>query len=88
MIFDPISRSIYVYGGWDGSKDLSDLWRYSLEEGSWRCMCRDSSAVVSQCGCAIAGFHLATKIWGGSTINELVYLARQVTWDIFLGEFL
>ena len=47
MIFDLISRSIYVHGGWDGSKDLSDLWSYSLEEGSWRCLCKDSSAVVS-----------------------------------------
>ena len=37
---------------------------------------------------AMPGFHLGTKIWGGSMINEWTYLARQVPWDIFLGEFL
>ena len=36
----------------------------------------------------LSGFHLAMKIWGGSAINEWAYLARQVPWDIFLGEFL
>ena len=34
------------------------------------------------------GFHLAIKIWGGSVINEWAYLARQVPWNTFLGEFL
>ena len=24
------------------------------------------------------------KIWGGSTINDLAYSARQVPWDVFL----
>ena len=47
MTFDPISRSIYVHGGWDGSKDLSDLWTYSVVESTWQCLCKDSSAVVS-----------------------------------------
>ena len=32
--------------------------------------------------------HLATKIWGGSVINEWAYLERQVPWNTFLGEFL
>ena len=35
-----------------------------------------------------AQFHLATKIWGGSAINEWAYSACQVPWDVFLGEFL
>ena len=34
------------------------------------------------------GFHLAIKIWGGSIINEWVYLAHQVPCDVFVGEFL
>jgi hypothetical protein len=29
------------------------------------------------------GFHLATKIRGGSAINEWAYVARQVPWDVF-----
>ena len=32
----------------------------------------------------LSGFHLATKIWGGSMINEWAYSARKVPWDVFL----
>ena len=28
------------------------------------------------------GFHLATKIWGGSEINEWAYSARQLPGDV------
>ena len=35
-----------------------------------------------------AGFHLATKIWDGSTINEWAYLAYQVPCGACFGEFL
>ena len=35
---------------------------------------------------SISGFHLATKIWGGSATNEWAYLVRQVPWNVFLGE--
>ena len=34
------------------------------------------------------GFHLATKIWDGSVINEWVYLENQVPWDMCVEEFL
>ena len=33
-----------------------------------------------------SGFHLATKIWGGSVINEWAYLVCQVTWNVSLGD--
>jgi hypothetical protein len=33
--------------------------------------------------CINSGFHLATKIWGGSAINEWAYAARQVPLDVF-----
>lgn len=47
MAFDPTSQCIYIHGGWDGSKELSDLWSYSVMEGTWKCLCKDSSEVVS-----------------------------------------
>ena len=31
----------------------------------------------------LPGFHPATKIWGGSAINEWAYSAYQVPWDVF-----
>jgi len=30
MCIDPVRRCIYLYGGWDGSNDLADLWAYDL----------------------------------------------------------
>ena len=36
----------------------------------------------------LIGFHLATKIWDGSEINEWAYSAHQVPWDVFLGELI
>jgi hypothetical protein len=31
----------------------------------------------------LPGFLLATKIWGGSAINEWAYVACQIPWDVF-----
>ena len=31
----------------------------------------------------MSGFHLATKVWDTSAINEWVYLACQVPWTYF-----
>ena len=36
----------------------------------------------------MSGFHLVTKNWGGSTVKEWAYLARQVPWDVLLGVIL
>lgn len=30
MVIDPYSENIYLFGGWDGSRDLSDLWVYNV----------------------------------------------------------
>ena len=40
--------------------------------------CKVGNGHHSSRKCAWPGFHLATKIWGGSAINEWAYLARQV----------
>ncbi|GAA5847415.1 hypothetical protein JCM9279_000471 [Rhodotorula babjevae] len=34
-----VGRRVLLYGGWDGEKDLGDLWEWSLDgHGGWRCL--------------------------------------------------
>lgn len=36
LVIDNVNDRIYLYGGWDGTGDLSDLWVFDLKEKSWR----------------------------------------------------
>lgn len=44
MCIDVHGDCIYLFGGWDGTKDLADLWCYSILTGNWTCLSRDTSA--------------------------------------------
>lgn len=49
LCFDPTSQLLYLHGGWDGTRELGDLWSYCVMDGLWKCLCRDTSLVVSMC---------------------------------------
>ncbi|CAL4059856.1 unnamed protein product, partial [Meganyctiphanes norvegica] len=38
------AQTIYLFGGWDGMQDLSDLWAYNVSSKEWSCITRDTSA--------------------------------------------
>ena len=38
---------LYMYGGWDGSHDLGDFWKFDIAQRQWTCLCQDTSLVVS-----------------------------------------
>lgn len=42
MVWDPVGRAIYLFGGWDGYRDLSDLWRYDVGNSEWICLSEDT----------------------------------------------
>ncbi|XP_001361411.1 muskelin isoform X1 [Drosophila pseudoobscura] len=42
LVVDAKKRLIYLYGGWDGYQDLSDLWVYKIEEDEWTLLCERS----------------------------------------------
>jgi len=46
MVLDPTAEVLYLFGGWDGNQDLSDLWSYDIEAGKWTLICKDTEAVV------------------------------------------
>jgi hypothetical protein len=43
LCLDSESQLIYMFGGWDGTNDLADLWIYNIRDKLWKCVCKDSS---------------------------------------------
>lgn len=41
MELDSDKGILWLFGGWDGSKDLADLWAFHIRESRWRCISRD-----------------------------------------------
>jgi len=33
-----ITDRVYLFGGWDGSKDLADFWVFNSAEEHWSCI--------------------------------------------------
>lgn len=44
MCIDPYTNTIYLFGGWDGNKDLNDLWSYDVKKQTWTLICADASS--------------------------------------------
>lgn len=35
------TEMIYLFGGWDGQRDLADVWVYSIAANQWTCLSRN-----------------------------------------------
>jgi len=44
MCLDPVHEVMYLFGGWDGSHDLADLWSFEIKQGRWTQLSPDTSA--------------------------------------------
>ncbi|CAB3372834.1 Hypothetical predicted protein [Cloeon dipterum] len=44
MCIDPVTETIYLFGGWDGTQDLSDLWQYHIPSCSWKKLSTNTEA--------------------------------------------
>ena len=44
LVMDPGSQMIYLFGGWDGNRDLSDFWAYNVALGKWTLISADTEA--------------------------------------------
>ena len=47
MCIDSVSQTLYLHGGWDGSKELGDLWMYDITTCYWTYLYQDTSIDVS-----------------------------------------
>ncbi|XP_053982372.1 muskelin [Hylaeus anthracinus] len=45
MVLDPSAELVYLFGGWDGNQDLSDLWAYNIATNKWTIICKDTETV-------------------------------------------
>ena len=44
LCIDSVHQNIYMFGGWDGSRDLADFWQYNITSGKWSLLCSDAAA--------------------------------------------
>lgn len=42
MCIDTKEGMIYVFGGWDGRRDLSDFWCYNIRLNEWELLSHDT----------------------------------------------
>ena len=42
MVMNAKKRLVYLYGGWDGYQDLSDLWAFDITNNTWTILCEQS----------------------------------------------
>ncbi len=42
MCWDPMTKRVYLFGGWDGNQDLADFWMYDVSSASWSCLSQDT----------------------------------------------
>ena len=51
MFEAPLVEVLYLFGGWDGSRSLADLWQYDINSAQWKQISADTSAEVRRCLC-------------------------------------
>jgi len=44
LVMDSTSQTIYLFGGWDGKKDLADLWSYHIPSNRWTMLFQNTEA--------------------------------------------
>ncbi|CAG5036140.1 unnamed protein product [Parnassius apollo] len=43
LVVDPNTGTLYLFGGWNGTEDLDDLWCYTTTSERWTLLCQHSS---------------------------------------------
>lgn len=46
MCIDSNGGQLYLCGGWDGSKELGDLWKFTIQTNNWTCLSRNTAQEV------------------------------------------
>ena len=48
MCIDVDKQLLFLFGGWDGEKDLADFWLFNIRDNQWYCISEDTKAEVRQ----------------------------------------
>jgi len=54
---------LYLFGGWDGSRSLADLWRFDITTAQWMQISADTSQEVIICACFLTCSLLPSLGW-------------------------
>ena len=46
MCVDSDAGRLYLFGGWNGSRELGDFWQFTIANKEWKCLSLDSSQEV------------------------------------------
>lgn len=76
MCIDSTTGKIYLYGGWDGEKDLADFWVFDQDSNEWTCI---SDNTASSFGPGPRSCH---KIDYDERNNCIYTLGRYVDQDV------
>ena len=44
LVIDSTNQTLYLFGGWDGNRDLADLWAYHIPSAKWTLLSLDTEA--------------------------------------------
>jgi hypothetical protein len=44
MVMDSAHQVLYLFGGWDGNRDLADFWAFHIPSAKWRLLSLDAEA--------------------------------------------
>ena len=69
---------IYLYGGWDGNKDLADMWSYHVPSAEWTCISKNTDEDVrsfknTSFSSGIVLFYYAVKQWFNEHVDVTDY---------------
>jgi hypothetical protein len=51
MCIDVEDRKIFLFGGWNGTRDLNDLWCYDIERQTWTLLQENTAEYVDVDAC-------------------------------------
>ena len=65
---------LYLFGGWDGSKSLADLWQYNISSAQWHQISADTSSEVRGCRVCKYSYNFALG-W-----TKSLFMPQNVFW--------
>uniref|UniRef100_A0A336KGX1 CSON006912 protein n=1 Tax=Culicoides sonorensis TaxID=179676 RepID=A0A336KGX1_CULSO len=88
LCLDPINRLIYLYGGWNGCEDLSDLWVYDISNSQWTLIHENSEEfggpAARACHKMVFDTHNSQIFMIGKYIESSARTKAKLTSDFYL----
>ncbi|CAE7632810.1 gacHH, partial [Symbiodinium pilosum] len=85
-----IAGDIWIFGGWDDSSGLNDMWKYSIQGGSWTRLPRSGSWPSSRGGHSVVADAAGRQLFlfggladdDGEIFNDLwKFQIKDLTWS-------